>query len=82
MRNTFSIMKVTFEMSMSAAIQAALNAGAANDEEASLDAMGIQRRSKFKKVLKKGNQYQELINQQRAGYRVIKIEVGASTREK
>lgn len=66
--------KITFELSSEAAHQAALNAGAADDESASLIAMGIQRKSRVKMVVKEVQQYGILSAQQRAGYNVVEIE--------
>ena len=66
--------KVTFELSKEAAITAALNAGARSDEDAELSAMGIQRMSTVKLLIKPGNQYQQLMAQQSHGYVVVGIE--------
>jgi hypothetical protein len=68
-------MKFTFELTREAAINAALNAGAPNDESAELFATGIQRRSVFKQNISDKNQYAELKKYQRHGYHVIKVEV-------
>jgi hypothetical protein len=62
-------------MTKEAAIQAAINAGSPIGEEAELFALGIQRQSVFKKNISDKNQYRELMDYQRNGYNVIKIEV-------
>jgi len=68
-----STFKITFELTEEAAIESAIKSGSPI-EEAKLFAMGIQRQSRFKQVVKSKNQYQVLNSYQNNGYKVIGIE--------
>ncbi len=68
-------LKITFELSEDAAFTAALNAGAPDDDSAELSALGIQRRSRFKQIIKGTNQYEQLKDYQSNGYHIVEIEV-------